>query len=97
MSGVRIIESLLMVDTVEDWTNVRSPSRAERRRRYGHRQNIVVRNVPKKEAISLDGGRTLTMHPEMARLFRELIKKQEPLGQTFSDVLHANRRNLYGR
>lgn len=70
---VRIIESPEMVDRYEDWSRVRSPSRAARRIRYGHRQNIVVRAIPKKEAISMDGGRTLIMHPETARQLRQAI------------------------
>lgn len=73
LGGVRIIESWEMVDSVEDWSRVRSPSRAARRRRYGHPQNIRVLLVPKKEAISTDGGRTLIMHPEMARELRRQI------------------------
>jgi len=70
-AGVRIIESLEMVDYVEDWSRVRSPSRAARRRRRGHRQNIRIVAVAKKHAISLEGGRTLIMHPELARQFRD--------------------------
>ena len=76
--GVRIIESLDMVDYVEDWSRVRSPGRARRRRRK-HRQNIRVIAVPKKEAFSTDGGRTLIMHPEMARQLREAIPERPKL------------------
>jgi hypothetical protein len=71
LGGIRIVESLHMVDHVEDWSRVRSPSRAARRRRNGHRQNIVTVAVPKRHAISIDGGRTLIMHPEIARWLRE--------------------------
>jgi hypothetical protein len=74
--GVRIIEDMKLVDMVEDWSRVRSPSRAERRRRHGHHQNIVIRAVPKKEGYSIDGGRTIIMHPETARLFRTMINKR---------------------
>lgn len=72
--GVRIIESLAMVDHVEDWSKVRSPGRARRRRRK-YRQNIRIVAVPRPEAVSIDGGRTLIMHPETARRLREMISK----------------------
>jgi hypothetical protein len=71
--GVQIVESWKMVDRTEDWSRVRSPSRAERRRRLGHRQNIDIRETSKKEAITIDGGRTYIMHPVMAAEFRRQI------------------------
>jgi hypothetical protein len=73
ISGLRFIESEAMVDQVEDWSRVRSPSRAERRRRQGHRQNVRIVTTPKKEAVSLDG-RTFYMHPVMADALRREIK-----------------------
>lgn len=73
--GLRIVEDAGMVDPYEDWSRVRSPGRARRRLRYGYRQNIVVRYKPKKEAISIDGGRTMIMHPEMARALRAAVKE----------------------
>lgn len=72
--GVRIIEDANMFDTAEDWSNVRSPSRARRRMKYGHRQNIKFVHTPKKEAYSIDGGRTLIMHPAMAHALRQATK-----------------------
>lgn len=73
--GVRIIEDINLVDMTEDWSRVRSPGRARRRRRYGYPQNIKIIAVPKEDAYSIDGGRTLIMHPEMARQLRELVPK----------------------
>jgi len=73
IGSVRIIEDANLLDTVEDWSRVRSPARAWRRRRRGFKQNIVTRHVPKKEIYSLDGGRTLVMHPEMARELRRQL------------------------
>lgn len=70
MIGFRIIEDPCMTDTVEDWSRVRSPSRAMRRRRW-HMQNIVYRQVPKKEFYRM--GDTLIMHPEMARELRRRV------------------------
>lgn len=59
------IESEMMTDRIEDWSRVRSPSRALRRMKQGHKQNVVTVEVPKQEAISLDGGRTYYLHPVM--------------------------------
>lgn len=70
-------ESWLMVDRVEDWSRVRSPGRARRRLRRGYPQNIIIRETPKKEAITIDGGRTYIMHPETAKEFRRLVVEQE--------------------
>lgn len=72
----KIIESRDMVDPVEDWSGVRSPSRAVRRRKRGFPQRIKIVYVPKKEAISMDGGRTVVMHPDMAAELRRRIAVQ---------------------
>ena len=74
--GIRIIEDRNLVDMVEDWSGVRSPSRAERRRRQGHRQRIKITAIPKKDAFSIDGGRTFVMHPEIAKEFRRQVAEQ---------------------
>ena len=80
MLGVHIVESLEMVDQVEDWSRVRSPSRARRRLRYGHKQNIRIVYVPKKEAFWADNGRTLVMHPVMAAELRRQIPRRPDAG-----------------
>lgn len=71
--GVQIIEDRNMVDHVEDWSRVRSPSRARRRLRYGHRQNITIKTTPKTNAYSLRGGLVLIMHPVMAAALRREV------------------------
>jgi hypothetical protein len=53
-----------MTKTVEDWSGVRSPSRAARRRRQGHRQNIVFREVP-DETVYVIGKNKYVGHPEI--------------------------------
>jgi hypothetical protein len=60
-SPTRVIESRFLVDVHEDWSKVRSPGRARRRRKHGHRQNIRVWETPKKEAYQIDG--KLFVHP----------------------------------
>lgn len=75
--GLRIIEDLNMVDAVEDWSEVRSPARARRRRKRGFRQRIKTAWTPKKVAYRLPDG-SLVMHPETLReLERESAKDQE--------------------
>lgn len=71
-NGLRIVESVLMVDRHEDWSRVRSPSRARRRMKYGHPQNIRYYDVPKKEALQMGG--TLVMHPLMAAKLRRAVQ-----------------------
>lgn len=63
-SGIRLIADPHMVDVVEDWSEVRSPSRAARRRRQGHRQRIRYREVPKPDIIHLPGEGVMVAHPE---------------------------------
>lgn len=65
-NGMRIIQDRYMVDMVEDWSRVRSPARAARRRKRGFRQNIDYREVPKPDAFRV--GNTLVMHPETAKV-----------------------------
>ncbi|GAB6842318.1 hypothetical protein HNR00_003527 [Methylorubrum rhodinum] len=66
--GLRIVEDPHMTNTVEDWSQVRSPSRAARRRRQGHRQRIRWVERPKPDIYHV--GDMLVMHPETARIFR---------------------------
>lgn len=74
-AGVQIVASLHMVHDVEDWSRVRSPGRAARRRRQGHRQNIVIRSEPRRDAIEIDGGKTLVMHPVVLAEMKEQVRR----------------------
>ena len=65
-----IVDDEVMSKWVEDWSKVRSPGRALRRRKRGFRQNIQMRKVPKPEFIQI--GNKLIVHSEM---LRELEKK----------------------
>lgn len=76
MAGLRVIEDASMADIREDWSRVRSPSRAARRRKKGYRQNIDYVLVPKTVVIRL--GNTLVMHPEIARKLRQTVKEPRP-------------------
>lgn len=71
-SGLRIIRDINMTDTVEDWSRVRSPGRARRRRKLGYPQNIVYRRVPKKDLFRI--GDTLVGHPETIKAFYAMVR-----------------------
>jgi len=65
--GVRIFESVHLTKPFEDWSQVRSPSRA-RRRMKKHKQRIRYLQVPDPNAYEINGA--IVMHPETARKFR---------------------------
>lgn len=72
IDGVKIIESLHATKTVEDWSRVRSPSRAARRLKRGFRQNIVRREEPAAFQI----GDQMIVHPAiLAELKRTMAKR----------------------
>lgn len=71
--GLQIIEDWRMTDTVEDWSQVRSPSRAIRRLKRGFPQRIVYRQVPKQHAVQM--GNRVIVHPEIARQLRDEIER----------------------
>lgn len=73
-----VIKDASLVDMVEDWSRVRSPSRAMRRRRQGHRQNIRMAPAPRETVYSLDGGRVLVMHPSIAKGLRQAVSEGAP-------------------
>jgi hypothetical protein len=79
-AGMCIIEDQTLVDRVEDWSDVRSPSRAARRRRQGHRQRIKIIEVPKPVAFQM--GNTLFMHPITAAQLRKAALTPIPNPET---------------
>ena len=71
MFGVRIVEDASMVDVVgEDWSGCRSISRALRRAKRGHRQNVKPLTRPKPEILHLQAQNVLVMHPVTAAKLR---------------------------
>lgn len=62
-NGMRVFLDENLVDWQEDWSAVRSPSRARRRRARGFRQRIIRTATPKKVAFQFEG--SLFMHPAM--------------------------------
>jgi hypothetical protein len=108
--GTRIVESEHMTETIEDWTKVRSPGRARRRMKQGHKQRIEYHTVPRRDVISIDGGRTLVCHPALMReigkaLSYSMEKRMDALltqsifGGQETPAMHADRitRELFAR
>lgn len=70
-----IVDDDNMSDTVEDWSNVRSHSRAIRRQKRGFRQNIRLNIIPKADILHLKEQNTLIMHSSIyAKLKKEAVK-----------------------
>jgi hypothetical protein len=69
-NGFAIYECEHMVIYVgEDWSKVRSPARA-RRRRKKHRQNITALYEPSREFLFDEKRRSIYCHPVMAAKLR---------------------------
>lgn len=78
LNGLHIIESAhVVVGPFEDWSQVRSPSRARRRRRQGHPQRIRFYYKPNPNAFHDPSNGVLYMHPATAA---ELRRKLSELG-----------------
>lgn len=68
-NGMPVFTDQTLVNAIEDWSGVRAPSRARRRRKYGHPQNIQIRHVPKPDVYVFNG--TIIGHPETIKeMFR---------------------------
>lgn len=63
---LKFVTNIYMTVLYEDWSGVRSPSRAIRRRKQGHRQNIRYINIPDPKIIKMADG-TCVGHPETIR------------------------------
>lgn len=75
--ALRFVPNSLLYTVEEDWSQVRSPSRAVRRRKQGHKQRIRIWHKPDPKFYHLDDG-TLIAHPETIRLAEaELAKRAE--------------------
>ena len=74
LGGFRIIESALLTEPFEDWSQVRSHGRARRRLKQGHPQRVRYIQVPSKNAYRI--GSDIVMHPVMARELRRSFKQE---------------------
>ena len=68
IAGMPIATDINMTVPYEDWSKVRSPSRAMRRLKRGFRQNIVHRRRPSPNFLRI--GRLVVMHPETLAALR---------------------------
>lgn len=64
-NGMRVVTSIHLTKPFEDWSGVRSPSRARRRMKQGHRQRVRTIYVPDPDIYQMGGA--LHMHPETLR------------------------------
>ena len=77
MNGMRVVRSDALTRMVEDWSDVRSPSRARRRRRQGHKQRITYVKRDMAHAFAMDG--TLFVGPDTyKRLIKEVAASPPP-------------------
>ncbi len=76
MSGLRIRESTLLTVPFEDWSRVRSPSRARRRMKHGHRQNVTMIYVPDPSFYQING--EIHCHPVTAHKLRQAVRERQP-------------------
>lgn len=67
--GIRILENEMIGDPYEDWSQVRSPGRA-RRRRTKHPQRIVIRYRANGKFIHDKRLNVIYCHPTDANIFR---------------------------
>lgn len=85
-AGPQVHETLAATEPAEDWSRVRSPGRAARRR-HKHRQNIRVWRKPC--AFMLDG--KLYVHPEIMRTMRQNMAKRIDGSVRFGMVQDPNK------
>lgn len=75
LCGIRLIDSEMIGDPYEDWSQVRSPSRAARRRRQGHPQRIVTRYRANGNVFHDKARNVIYVHPhdrlKIERMLRE--------------------------
>ena len=69
INGFKIVETLAAVERSEDWSRVRSPSRAARRLKRGFRQNIV--RTVKPSCMKVGG--VLYAHPDFVKELRRRL------------------------
>ncbi|MGU3666132.1 hypothetical protein ACLBX9_18260 [Methylobacterium sp. A49B] len=90
LGGIRIFASELMpTDTVEDWSEVRSPSRAARRRRQGHCQRIAYREVPRREILYVEAQNAMFMHPVVLAEFEIALQRRSTVDEYWTAVKEA--------
>lgn len=90
-----VVDDELMSTIIEDWSDVRSPSRAKRRRQRGFRQRIKFRKVPKQEAYFLKEQNTMIMHSHFLIELEKKAHDNRPIGTDFTREPSYNPRMDY--
>jgi hypothetical protein len=76
--GPRLIDTEMVGDPYEDWSGVRSPARARRRRARGFFQRIKIRYRPNGKAIHDKANGVIYIHPvDRLRVEAELARRQK--------------------
>lgn len=76
-AGIRIYQSEVVGEPYEDWSHVRSPSRARRRLKQGHPQRIVKRYKANDSVMMVEAQRAAYVHPHD---YPELMKRLSEAG-----------------
>lgn len=76
--GMPIVTNRLLTVPAEDWSRVRSPSRARRRMHRGFRQNVRYYDAPTPKAMVIGG--VMYVHPDM---LDEIMKRANLAGSSF--------------
>lgn len=82
------MEDKYLTMDVEDWSDVRSPSRAARRLKMGHKQRIKYLTVPSDQIYRI--GDVMVMHP--AKVLELKSKLQEEVKKLEHEVMMGMRR-----
>lgn len=82
MSPLDIIDIIqnpnLVEGPFEDWSDVRSPGRAARRRKMGHPQRIRIYYTPSRKIVVL--GNKIICHPVMYHLItKEVMRRRSSM------------------
>lgn len=85
----RFVESILATEAAEDWSRVRSPSRAKRRLKRGFRQNI--RHYRKPACFFIKAENVYYIHPELMKAMRQEIGEKMD-----RKIMHEMGRSLFG-
>lgn len=85
--AIEIVTSDHLVETVEDWSGCRAPSRARRRWRQGHPQRHKFVTRPKPGGVMIGG--VLYMHPDEYEKLKKYVAQdhQRSVDRMMMDAL----------
>lgn len=88
-TGLDIKTDKYLLDIEEDWSRVRSPARAKRRLKQGHKQNVDIVYVPSKSFYKI--GNTIYCHPETYKKLQKRIKEvmDKAVADNYATLMHG--------